>query len=398
MLFSIIKKELLLLSRDIHALAVLFLMPVAFILIMSLALQDTMRDETEHNPKIGIWIESPELQVKGIVSALMSLDGFQVIRFESKSMLLKSLQTDNLTSGVVLPAGFSDALKKPKPALDDRLELIYSATTPVILRRLILASVTKSLAAYQMERLFNSNFISSPNQTAQKQKFLGISLITTRDLARAEGQEHPSSVQQSVPAWLIFSMFFVVIPISTTLLTERQQGTLQRLRTFPVPGSYLLLGKLVPYVGINMIQTLLMFLVGIYVVPLLGGVGLQLQGEIWLLPPLALSVSLAAISFALLIATRVSSTEQATTIGGISNLILAAFGGIMVPTYIMPEFMQTAAAFSPMNWGLEGFFSILLRNGDLGMVAPEIVKLLLLAGGLFLLTLYSYRKILDKNS
>ncbi len=81
MLFSIIKKELLLLSRDIHALAVLFLMPVAFILIMSLALQDTMRDETEHNPKIGIWIESPELQVKGIVSALTRLDGFQVIRF-----------------------------------------------------------------------------------------------------------------------------------------------------------------------------------------------------------------------------------------------------------------------------------------------------------------------------
>ncbi|MEN8180742.1 MAG: ABC transporter permease, partial [Pseudomonadota bacterium] len=261
---------------------------------------------------------------------------------------------------------------------------------------LILASVTKSLAAYQMERLFSSNIIASSNQAAQKQKFLGLSLINTRNLARTEDQEHPSSVQQSVPAWLIFSMFFVVIPISTTLLTEKQQGTLQRLRTFPAPGSYLLLGKLIPYFSINLIQTLLMLLVGIFVVPLLGGVGLQLHGKIWLLLPLAMSISLTAISFALLIATRASSTEQATTIGGISNLILAAVGGIMVPTYVMPEFMRTAAGFSPMNWGLEGFFSILLRNGDLGAVAPEIAKLLLLAGGLFLLSLNSYRKILEK--
>lgn len=396
MLFSIIKKELLLLSRDIHALAVLFLMPVAFILIMSLALQDTMSDEAAHNPEIGIWIESPERQVKGIVQAVISLDGFQVIRFNSKSMLLESLQAGNLTSGVILPAGFSEALKSPKPAEADRLELIYSATAPQILRRLILASVTKSLAAYQMDQLFSSNIISTPNQAAQKQKFLGSSLIKSRELTQSAAQEHPSSVQQSVPAWLIFSMFFVVIPISTTLLTERQQGTLQRLRTFPVPASYLLLGKLIPYLGINMIQTLLMILVGVFGVPLLGGVGLELQGQIWLLPPLALSVSLAAISLALLIATLVSSTEQATTVGGISNLILAAIGGIMIPTYVMPDFMQTAAALSPMNWGLEGFFSILLRDGDFAMVAPQIAKLLLLAGALFMLTLFSYRKLLDK--
>ena len=396
MLASIIKKELLLLTRDVQAMAVLFLMPVAFILIMSLALQDTMRDEPEHNPKVGIWIESPEQQVKGIVQALSNLDGFQGIPFDHKAGLQEALQRDGLTSGIILPKGFAEALKSPQPALEDRLELTYSATVPEVLRRLILASVTKSLAAYQMELLFKSNVLGSTNQTAQKQKFLGLSLITTRSITRTEQQEHPSSVQQSVPAWLIFSMFFVMIPISTTLLTEKQQGTLQRLRTFPVSPQYLLLGKLIPYLGINLMQTLLMLLVGVYLVPLLGGEGLVLQGELWLMLPLALCVSLTAISYALLIATRANSTEQATTIGGISNLILGAVGGIMVPTYVMPEFMQTAAALSPMNWGLEGFFSILLRNGGLADIAPQLVKLLLLAAGLFLLAINSYRKILDR--
>ncbi|MDJ0808089.1 MAG: ABC transporter permease [Gammaproteobacteria bacterium] len=397
MLLAIIQKELRLLSRDIHALVVLFLMPIAFILIMSLALQDTMSDAEEDHPKIGMWIDSPEMQAKGIVETLSSPDGFRVVRFETKAAMLESLRADDLTSAVSLPAGFARALKAPHPAPEDRMVLIYSSTAPLVLRRLILASLSKSLAAYQMDRLFSSGIIASPNQAAQKQKFLGQSLITVRDQSRSVAQGHPSSVQQSVPAWLIFSMFFVVIPISTTLLTEKQQGTLQRLSTFPIPQGYLLLGKLIPYLGINLGQTLLMILVGVYGVPLLGGVGLELQGELWLLLPLTISISLAAISLALLIATRVRSVEQATTIGGISNLILAAIGGIMVPTHVMPEFMQATAGLSPMNWGLEGFFSILLRNGDLGMVAPELFKLLSMAGGLFLLTVFFYEKSMDKK-
>ena len=39
----------------------------------------------------------------------------------------------------------------------------------------------------------------------------------------------PSSVQQNVPAWLIFGMFFVVMPMSALFIVERRDGTLARL-------------------------------------------------------------------------------------------------------------------------------------------------------------------------
>lgn len=58
--------------------------------------------------------------------------------------------------------------------------------------------------------------------------------------------------------------------------------------------------------------------------------------------------------------------------------------------------MQKAAAMSPMNWGLEDFFSILRRDGGLAMAAPEIMKLLFLAVSLFLWAVYSYRGILSR--
>ncbi len=62
--------------------------------------------------------------------------------------------------------------------------------------------------------------------------------------------------------------------------------------------------------------------------------------------------------------------EQASTVGGVSNLLMGAMGGVMVPVFVMPDAMQKLAAFSPMNWGLEAFLEILLRQGDFQSVWP----------------------------
>ena len=95
---------------------------------------------------------------------------------------------------------------------------------------------------------------------------------------------------------------------------------------------------------------------------------------------------------ALLIATLVKTIEQATTIGGLINLLLGATGGIMVPTFIMPLAMQNIASYSPMNWGLEGFLTILLRGGNFIDILPEMAKLSLLSAIFFSLAIFFYHR------
>ena len=395
MLLAVIKKELLLVSRDIHALLVLFLLPIVFILIMSLALQDRMSGDIKDRPKIGLWVADPANLDSGLGSAFEHLEGLNVTRADSREQLIRQLEQRDILAAVILPERFSETIQSPVTEQEEKLQILYAASLPGALRRSILGSVREALGAYQVNKLFEYDDLTEAQRKERVDHLLGRSLVTTRNHGSSNPASQPNSVQQSVPAWLIFSMFFVVLPISTTLLTERQQGTLQRLRTLPVPSGYLLFGKLIPYLGINLVQAILMLLVGIYLVPLLTGEGLRLEGEVWLLAPLILAVSLSAISFALLIATRAKTTEQATTLGGISNLILAAIGGIMVPTFVMPELMQQIAALSPMNWALEGFFSILLRQGGWAMAGPEILKLLIFSGCLFSLALYSYQGLMD---
>ena len=78
------------------------------------------------------------------------------------------------------------------------------------------------------------------------------------------------------PGWLVFGMFFAVIPLSNALIAERQQGTLRRLRTIAMPRALPLLTKLVPYFLINLVQACLMLAAGVYLVPALGGAALAL--------------------------------------------------------------------------------------------------------------------------
>jgi ABC-2 type transport system permease protein len=67
----------------------------------------------------------------------------------------------------------------------------------------------------------------------------------------------------------------------------------------------------------------------------------------------------------------VRSSEQATIFTGVSNLLLAVLGGVMVPRFVMPAGLQTLGMFSPMTWGLEGFLDVFLRQGGLAQVAPR---------------------------
>jgi ABC-2 type transport system permease protein len=373
--------------RDIHALAVLFIMPMAFILIMSLSLQSTMDSSAEIRPEIGLWIENINEPLKNKVE---KLEGFKIRTYHDKKEAIGSAKRDEIKAVISIPDNANSITngKNRKANNEPRIRIYIAPSTSYQLRQLIHVSLASLLSAEKINEL-----VSRQKPTKTDPNKLYSELIKTQELFERQGEKaQPTSVQQSVPACLIFSMFFVVIPIATTFIVEQQQGTLQRLKSYPIPGSLLLLGKLIPYMGINLIQTFLMFMVGIYLVPLLGGDALQLPEHPLLLLPISIAISVTAISFALLVATLVKTTQQPTTIGGISNLLLGAIGGIMVPTFIMPEIMQTVARFSPMNWGLEGYLDILLRQGGLEDTLPEIGKLLLLAAVLFLMALYFYRR------
>ena len=193
----------------------------------------------------------------------------------------------------------------------------------------------------------------------------------------------PNAVQHNVPAWTMFGLFFIVMPISGSLIQERQGGTLTRLFSIPVPFPILLLGKILTYVMVNLLQIGLMLWVGVFALPWFGAPVLDLGHRPELILAVGLCASFAATGFGMMLGTLVRTYEQASTVGPISIIIAAALGGIMVPVFLMPRFMQPISAISPLRWGHEAFVDVFVRGADLAALLPNLIRLVLF----FLVTL-----------
>jgi ABC-2 type transport system permease protein len=186
----------------------------------------------------------------------------------------------------------------------------------------------------------------------------------------------PTTVQQNVPAWALFGMFFIVVPLAGSLIQERNDMTLVRLLTMPVSYLTVATGKVSAYVLVCLLQFAIIAVVGKTVLPAMGTPVLYMGASPAGILLITLCAALAACGFGILLGTVARSFEQAAMSGSILIVIAAALGGILVPVYVMPKGIQQISAFSPMAWGLEGYLDLFVRNGSVADILPEATLLL----------------------
>ncbi|MEJ0099222.1 MAG: ABC transporter permease [Pseudomonadota bacterium] len=389
-----VRKETLLLARDLHGLALLFIMPLAFVLIMSLALQDQFAARAGRKPVVlGIDHDGSEAS-RALLASLKADAAFDVRNATDDpddASLRQRLKHGDYAFALTVEKEFGAELGAPPPAsrTTPRIGVMVAPDTGKQMEAIFVGSLHAALGRARLRAVLEA--VGAPTNDTQSANDIAVRYA----YGEAGGGEVPSAVQQSVPGWLVFGMFFVVVPLSNTFIRERQLGTLRRLRSTNLGQGTVLLGKLIPYFVVNQLQVLLMLAAGCWLVPLLGGEALHISGSWLALATIAASLSLAALGLALLIAVVSRTTEQATLLGGTGNILLAALGGIMVPKFVMPETMRHVANFSPMSWGLEGFLDVMLRGGGLGSIVPEASGLVALGLVAILLAGWLHRRHID---
>jgi ABC-2 type transport system permease protein len=374
-------KEWQLLLRNPHGLAAVFLMPAAFVLVMSFTLKNTLVARVEL-PRAG-WVveEAGRAAAQWAGEWLSRHDGE---RYATRDALLAALKSRRVEAGVIVRSPWLDETGRPR---GDQIEIwLGSRVQPAAAARLraelryatfqaglkMAAAEAGAFASALLDGEANAELLSTDQAPA------------IRYLYEIESGHPMTAVQQSVPAWLVFGMFFVVIPIAGVLIQERNDGTLNRLAGFGVRPSTLLGGKLAAYMLLNWVQLGFMLLVGRWVVPALGGDALHLDVELGWFFLMVSATSAAAVGLALAISAWSSGFDQAAALGGGLNVVLAAVAGVMVPRVLMPSNLQLLSEASPMGWALDGMQAVFLGDPDAAFILPR-VSLLLGLGGLCLL-------------
>lgn len=396
-IFMGILKEFWLLKRDIHALLVLFVMPALFILIMSLAMRDAFAEHSAIHIKAIILDEESTTASGEAMGQLKKINGFDWIEStnQTSAKLSDEMLNKDVLIAVVLKKGFEKAVQSNSDVGEKVAVLVDPKVTPTI-KMLFESAISGTVAKISM---VNQMSALNPWMTVEEKKAALADRIWFKEqfLQGSKTTDiRPTSVQQSVPAWLIFSMFFIIIPISHTFVSERRLGTLARLAVMNVSVSSLLISKFVPYFIINQIQFVFMLMVGVFIVPLLGGDTLNIGDNFGSLVIVSAILSFATIAYALALASWVRTTDQAVTVGGLLNIIFAAIGGVMIPLFVMPEFMQQLAVLSPMSWALESFLALFLHQASFSEIIAPLGALVFFGVACFGIATYRLHKELKE--
>lgn len=369
-LWASIYKEWRLLLRDWHALLVLFLMPALFIVIMSLALAERIGGEAHFQLKGYVQGETNSAEAQDLLGELQQTDLLQLTAGSDNAPLRLGEQA----FAIRLLPNFEQALNTSGAT---GIEVTFAPELGARERELILAATRQAFARFYTRRIAAD---LGYDDDYAREELLRENFVVSTHQAQTSA---PNAVQQNVPGWLIFAMFFIAIPLSTTVIQERSERTLMRLQTLGASLKVIYAAKLAPYFVVNMLQLVLMLALGALLLPLLGAEGLSLAVNIPALMLIGVCTSLAALALASLVASAARTVEQATVASGGLNILLAALGGIMIPAFVMPPTLQTLTQLSPMNWALSGFLEILVRDGTSADVAPHCAALLLLAAVLW---------------
>ena len=400
-LWASIYKEFLLLTRDLGGLTILFVMPLVLIITITLIQDSSFKSIQESKIPILIVDNDKGMISSTIFKGLRNQKLFEVIVKEKESEVEELVFKGTYQLAIVIPENLSRDLalkisQNVEGVLSDfgmedkdtsatnieiptkEVRLYFDPAIRQSFKSSIKSGIDKMISKIETESIykaFQEQLLDDDSSfTFNSEKLITFNEITPK---LKENDVLPNSAQHNVPAWTLFAIFFIIVPLSINMVKEKSQGTFVRLRTNPVSYSIVLAGKTVVFLMVCLIQFFLMVLIGVYLFPVLGLPTLAVSGKLFLAFLVALFSGLAAVGLGLLLGTVAKSQEQAAPFGATFVVVLAALGGVWVPVFMMPNFMQFISNLSPMNWGLNAFYDVFLRNIGLLEILPEIGLLFL---------------------
>lgn len=200
-------------------------------------------------------------------------------------------------------------------------------------------------------------------------------------------EQYPNTFQQNVLGYTIYGIFWIVSLRTSSMLQEKHSGAFRRILVAPIQRAAVLVGKLLPYYLINLIQMVMM----------LGGssllFGMSLGHSAAGLVVVSLESVATATGLGVLLASLVRTPSQACGLVVLVLVLLtcSALGGCFVPRFLMPTWLKMLGLITPHAWALDAYQDLLVRGYGLLEVLPKVGALAIFALAFFGIGVWQFR-------
>ena len=408
-------KDLLILTRDKVGLLTMFAMPIVLAIVITALQNSTFELVNDNKVPLLLCNKDTGEASRQLVTAITKVGIFsikQLIAGKSEQEIASRMHAKDALIAIIIPPDFSDrmALKakqvsakalndfgmetdtvKEKHELAESVTMLYHPVLQESFRMSIKGALRSSLQLVESKQILKSLYFSLNEKALPEQLENEIMnnqvSINEVPISRDGSRKIPNATQHNVPAWTIFAMFFVVISLGSSVVKEKLNGSFVRLKTLPTNYFLALLSKQITYLLVTLLQAAVIFAIGIWLFPSMGLPRLNLPSDIMGLFLVTLMCGWCAVSFAICIGVFAQTQEQANGIGAVSVVLLAAIGGLLVPSFAMPDSFKTLLKISPLHWCLEAYYGLFLEGGKLKDILINILPLFAITASLQLIAL-----------
>ncbi|SES87534.1 ABC transporter permease [Stenotrophomonas indicatrix] len=365
-LWAIMLKELRQLRRDRITLAMIIGIPVMQLLLFGYAINLNLR-----HLDAGIADQANSAASRALVQDMVAT-GVIAPRAQAYTpdQLMEALRRGRISVGIVIPADFERRRYEGREAVQ---VLVDGSDTVVQSAAIQLAQVPLDTRPTSNTRPLREGSIASGP----------VSVISFYNPQRR-------SAVNIVPGLIgvILTMTLVMFT-AVAVVRERERGNMELLIATPVSRSELMVGKVLPYAAIGLLQTTLVLLLGtwLFEVPVRGSLV-----DVYLA---AVLLVLANLALGLLISTRARSQFQAMQMTLFLFLPSILLSGFMFPFAGMPRPVQWLAEVLPLTHFLRLVRGIMLRGASLWELWPDALALLVFTVAMMTLAILRFRKRLD---
>ncbi|MBP1704260.1 MAG: hypothetical protein H6Q38_3367 [Chloroflexi bacterium] len=351
-LLSIVRKEFIQLFRDKRLLALILILPLVQLFLLGYAATNEVR-----NIPIAVFDQSHSPEGRALLDSYRASDYFLLAySVNSDTELRQLIEKGQAGVGLIIPPDYATRLQEGNAQVAFILDGSdpTMATTALSAAQLIAQSHATRLLAEKLAR-------SGVNLELQPPVELRTTVWYNPDMV---------SAYFMIPGVIGMILFAITaILTATSVVRERERGTIEQLIVTPIRPWELMVGKILPYVLLSLFDTFAVIAVGHF------WFGVPVRGSLLLIALLSALFLLSGLGIGLF-ASTIANTQQEAMLTVFMTLLPAIFlSGFFFPLQNMPRFLQIISYFIPLRYFLKIIRVLLLKGVGIESIQGDVIAL-----------------------
>jgi ABC-2 type transport system permease protein len=371
-LISIIRKEFIQIFRDMRTLAMILIIPIMQLFLLGYSATSDVR-----NIPLAVLDRSRSHESRALLDSYRAADYFRIAYMVTSEAEIEALiSSGEARAAVIIPPDYAQSLSEGGA----QVAFILDGSDPT--------SASTALSAAQLISQAHSTEILSERFARS-----GLSLRVQPPVeARTTVWYNPDMISAHfmIPGVIGMILYAIAaILTATSVVRERERGTIEQLIVTPIRPWELIVGKLMPYVILGFLNTIEVLAVGHW------WFGMPIRGDLGLIIALSLIFLITGLGIGLF-ASTIANTQQEAMLTVWMTLLPSIFlSGFFFPLEAMPRFLQWLSYLMPLRYYLVIIRSLLLKGVGIDMIRTDVLAMTLFAVGIMTAAALRFHKRLD---